>query len=178
MLVSFSLKLNRPNMFSHIFTCILVLLAIFLTNCTPRVLEEDESFLKPLHYTNYYELSKLFRKLEVTYPDLVQVHSIGNTVEDRELLVIQITGEVNSIHPGRPAFKYVANMHGDESVGRELMIYLAQYLLLNYGKVDRVTSLINNTDIYLMPSLNPDGFEASHVSTLCLPFSILQSNNL
>ena len=58
-------------------------------------------------------------------------------------------------------FKYVANMHGNEAVGRELVIFMTQYLLHNYGKDDRVTKLVNNTDLWLMPSLNPDGFEAA-----------------
>ena len=50
-------------------------------------------------------------------------------------------------------------MHGNEAVGRQLVIFMAQYLLKNYGKVDRVTKLVNNTDLWLMPSLNPDGFD-------------------
>lgn len=133
----------------------------FLPAISPRSIEEDESFLSPLKYTKYIELRSLFTKLEIEYPGLAKVLSIGKSVEHRDLLVLRITRDISQIHPGRPAFKYVANMHGDESVGRQLLIYLAQYLLLNYGKVDRVTKLVNNTDIYLMPSLNPDGFEAS-----------------
>ena len=43
------------------------------------------------------------------------------------------------------------------SKGRELVIFLAQYLISNYGKMNRITQLINTTDIWLMPSLNPDG---------------------
>ncbi len=62
---------------------------------------------------------------------------------------------------GKPMFKWVANMHGDEAVGRELVIQMAQYLLKNYGVDRRVTALVNSTDLWLMPSLNPDGFEAS-----------------
>lgn len=52
-------------------------------------------------------------------------------------------------------FKFVANMHGDETIGRQLMIYLAEYLVNNYGKVPAVTQLVDSTDIYLMPSMNP-----------------------
>ena len=39
------------------------------------------------------------------------------------------------------------------------IIFLAQYLLKNYGRDTRVTELVDRTDIWLMPSLNPDGFE-------------------
>ena len=56
--------------------------------------------------------------------------------------------------------KWVANMHGNEAVGRQLVMFMAQYLLENYGTDERVTRLVNTTDLWLMPSLNPDGFAA------------------
>ena len=52
-------------------------------------------------------------------------------------------------------------MHGDETVGRELIIYFAEYLLQNYETDPRVTKLVDTVEIYLMPSLNPDGFSNS-----------------
>lgn len=141
-----------------------VIFALLISECAPRSIEDDESFLQTPKYTKYENLVTIFNKLEASYPELAKVYSIGKSVEGRELLVIQISEGVKQEHPERPSFKYVANMHGDESIGRELMVYLAQYLLLNYGKDDRVTKLVNTTDIHLMPSLNPDGFEASKVS--------------
>ncbi len=78
-------------------------------------------------------------------------------------------------------FKWVANMHGNEAVGRELVINMALYLLRNYGSDERVTKLVNETDLWMMPSLNPDGFEKANeghcyqVRTAVATFSAIRS---
>jgi len=124
---------------------------------------QTEDFLYPPQYHNYEEIKILFGGLISTYPHLAKLHTIGKSVQNRDLWVLEISENVHNRSLGEPMFKYVANMHGDETLGRELMIFLAQYLLENYGSDARVTRLINTTDIFLMPSLNPDGYEASQV---------------
>ncbi|CAH0713504.1 unnamed protein product, partial [Brenthis ino] len=144
------------------FKFLFVVFAFIISGCAPRSIEDDDEYFQSSpSYRNYEDLVILFNKLQTSYPELAKVYSIGKSVEGRQLLVIQITQGIKQIHPERPAFKYVANMHGDESVGRELVIYLAQYLLMNYGKDERISKLVNSTEIHLMPSLNPDGFDAS-----------------
>lgn len=51
----------------------------------------------------------------------------------------------------------------DETVGRQMLIYLAQYLLDNYDVLPEITHLVDTTDIWLMPSMNPDGYAKSKV---------------
>lgn len=142
-----------------IFLCSFLNIGAFVN--LPKV--EYEKFLEKPHYHNYDELTNLFKKLQSEHPELVKLHSIGKSVRNRELWALEINANVQNRSLLTPMFKYVANMHGDESVGRQLTIYLAEYLIHNYGKVDRVTKLVDTTDIYLMPSMNPDGYENSKV---------------
>ncbi len=50
-------------------------------------------------------------------------------------------------------------MHGDETANRELLLRLIYHLASSYGKDSRITALMDNTDIHILPSMNPDGFE-------------------
>lgn len=146
-------------------TIVIFLIVIFGINCyTIRNETEHEKFIENPKYNNYEEMTDMFNWFVKEYPKLARLHSIGRSVENRELWAIEINSNVHNRTLMTPMIKFVANMHGDESIGRQLMIYLAEYLLNNYGKVDRVTKLVDSTDIYLMPSLNPDGYEASDVS--------------
>jgi hypothetical protein len=94
-------------------------------------------------------------QLQAAYPSLVTVFEIGKSVEGRPLLVARLTSQPNQ--PNLREFKYVANMHGDEIMGRELMIRLIEDLAKKYRTDSQVTRLMDQLHIYIMPSLNPDG---------------------
>jgi carboxypeptidase D len=117
----------------------------------------DELLLEEYH--RYDEMKKLLESFQQTYHSISKLFSIGKSVEGRDLLVFQITNNIDKLEPGKPMFKYVGNMHGDEAVGREMLISLIFHLISNYDKDERITRLINTTNIYIMPSANPDGFE-------------------
>lgn len=127
------------------------------------ILREDESFLENPFYYSQEDIEELFDKLSKDYPQNARVVHIGKSIENRNLIALHISRNVQTRNILTPMVKYIGNMHGDETVGRQLLIYLAQYLLSNYNKNIDIASLVNSTDLYLMPTMNPDGFFRSQV---------------
>ena len=124
-----------------------------------ELLEETRDSDNPMRdYHDYNELTEFLVNISNTYPSITNLISIGQSVQGRELWVLEISDNpgVNEVEP---EFRYIANMHGDETVGREMSVYLIEWLCSNYGVSERATNLINNTSIHIMPSMNPDGFE-------------------
>ena len=52
----------------------------------------------------------------------------------------------------------VPGIHGDEVVGRELLLYLARALCEQFSSDSAITELLSSTEIHLLPSLNTDGY--------------------
>ena len=131
-------------------------------NFDPKTLEDRDTELAIVaveDYHHYDALTTELRSLESTTPILVTMKSAGKSVKGRDLWYLVLTNKDRDIV--KPRTLFIANMHGDETVGRELMVYLARHLLTQYGKEQRITNILDNTEVYLMPSMNPDGFENS-----------------
>lgn len=74
---------------------------------------EKQDFLNGQpHYHSEEQLLDLFAHLAKKYPNLAKVHSLGASVEGRDLNAIQISNNVGHRDLLKPMFKYVANMHG------------------------------------------------------------------
>jgi predicted deacylase len=107
-------------------------------------------------YPSPEEIEKELKSVTKNAPQISRMFSIGKSNKNRDLWVIKISKDVN-VDDNRPEFKFIANMHGDEIVGRELMVRLIKDLLAGYGKDPVITNLIDRVQIYIMPSMNPDG---------------------
>jgi uncharacterized membrane protein YgcG len=55
---------------------------------------------------------------------------------------------------------FIGTMHGDEPLGAVLSLRLIDYLISRYGSDERVTRLVDETEIWIMPVMNPDGMAA------------------
>ncbi|NXL50680.1 CPXM2 protein, partial [Podilymbus podiceps] len=64
---------------------------------------------------------------------------------------------------GEPEFRYIAGAHGNEVLGRELILLLMQFMCQEYlAGNPRIVHLIEDTRIHLLPSVNPDGYDKAY----------------
>lgn len=88
-------------------------------------------------YPKYENTTKLLEELKAMNPDLVKVYSVGKSVENREMWVINLRANIQQERKLlQPPMKIVANMHGDETVGRSLMLMLAVDLVKKFRAND------------------------------------------
>lgn len=116
----------------------------------------DTSFIKT--YSDHDQMRDILDKVQTDFPEIAERYTIGHSEEERDLICMRISqGVRNQRTLLKPMVKYVANIHGDEAVGREMLIGLSRYLTENYATDPRVRRIVDTTDIHLLPSVNPDG---------------------
>nr|XP_057910595.1 probable carboxypeptidase X1 [Doryrhamphus excisus] len=109
---------------------------------------------------NYKDMRKLMKSVNDACPDITRIYSIGKSYTGLKLVVMEISDNPGKHELGEPEFRYVAGMHGNEVLGRELLLNLMQYMCREYKKGNqRIVRLVQETRIHLLPSMNPDGYE-------------------
>ncbi len=110
------------------------------------------------NYPTNEDDEKTYKDLVAQYPNLVSLESIGKTGAGRDIWVIKISDNVQ-VDEKEPEFAYIANMHGNEVVGRRLMVRLLKEMIAEYqAGTPEFVQLIDNNEIFFMPTLNPDGY--------------------
>lgn len=108
-------------------------------------------------YHNAAQLADDLADFVAYAPSLVQQVSIGKSVQNRDIWAVKISDNVG-VEEDEPEVYYQGAMHGDEPVGQSNAIYFIDHLLSSYGTDPSITSLVNNTEIWIVPQMNPDGF--------------------
>lgn len=113
-----------------------------------------------LDYThhNYLDMEKLMKSISDECPNITRFYSLGKSFKGLEIYAMEITDNPGVHETGEPEFRYTAGYHGNEALGRELLLMLMQYLCKEYKDGNpRVRHLVDETRIHLVPSVNPDG---------------------
>ncbi len=111
------------------------------------------------YYHDYYGTTQKLQEFNEIYPNLADIFSIGESVLGKNIWCIKITNEDNKAHK----FSCLIDgcIHGDEWEAGEACLYLAEYLLINFNINTSITDILNNTEMYIIPLVNPDGRTAN-----------------
>ncbi len=122
--------------------------------------QEHHSSRVDLSFNRFYsydELTEAMHKLQEAYPELLTLQSIGKSVEDRDLWLMTINNPKTGDDRDKPAIYIDGNVHGNEVQAAEVCLYTIWYLTKSYGKVEKLTKLLDARVLYILPSVNPDG---------------------
>jgi len=109
-------------------------------------------------YHDYAALTRELKGLQRAHPDLIQLTSLGHSVQGRDIWLLAI-GPQNGNRQS-PAVLFDGAMHGSEVIGSECLLSYARYLAERYRSDPAVYRLVQRTQIDLIPMVNPDGVEA------------------
>ncbi|XP_069773839.1 LOW QUALITY PROTEIN: inactive carboxypeptidase-like protein X2 [Narcine bancroftii] len=112
---------------------------------------------------NYKDMRQLMKVVNEQCPNITRIYNIGKSSQGLKIYAMELTDNPGEHEPGEPEFHYTAGLHGNEVLGRELLLLLMQFLCKEYIYGNpRITRLIDSTRIHLVPSLNPDGYELAY----------------
>lgn len=98
-----------------------------------------------------------FRRWAEKYPDIVELYETGKSYEGRPILQAALTNTKTGPASDKPGAYFEGGRHSGEVTASETVLWMAKYLIENYGKDPEVTKLLSTKVIYLRPLNNPDG---------------------
>ena len=102
-------------------------------------------------------LGGILARLHKAFPELTRLYSIGKSTQGRDIWCLEVTAR-NVGKPDRKPGMYIdGNIHGNEVQAGEVVAYTAWYLCHQYGRLEKVTALLDERVFYLLPTINPDG---------------------
>lgn len=108
------------------------------------------------HYHDYVEIVNTLLYLNETYPNIVDVFSIGKSWQNRNIYCIRLTNE-GITHP-KPKVFFVGFHHAREPISAELPLYFAVKAATSYSVNATVTYMLDYSEIYIVVALNVDAF--------------------
>ena len=108
------------------------------------------------------EMSQLFPNLISTRSDVKDENIFSEphphqTYEDRFLQWVKISDNPNT-NENEPEVLYTAVHHAREPASLQQLIFYMWYLLENYETDQEIRDIVDNTELYFIPCVNPDGY--------------------
>lgn len=127
------------------------------------------SFATPANFTlgsmgGFFTLNEIYWHLDnmaTLYPNLVKPRMVTDsnttTAEGRYLYWLKLSDNPNT-DEAEPEMLYTAVHHAREPAGVSQLIMYMYYLLENYNTDPEIHYLLDHTELYFIPCVNPDGY--------------------
>ena len=112
-------------------------------------------------HLKYEEMLAHLDSMRILYPNLISARAAidtTKTIEGRTIWSVRLSDNPNVSEPSEPEALYTAVHHAREPVGMHQLIFYMWYLLENYDTNSEIKALVNNSELYFVPCVNPDGY--------------------
>lgn len=117
-------------------------------------------------YYTYEEFLAELDAMRLAYPDLITEKapiSDFETWEGRPIHWVRISDNPE-VDEDEQEVLYTAVHHAREPMGLSQTIFYMWYLLENYGTDEEITYLVDHSEFYFVPMINPDGYKYNHTT--------------
>ncbi len=111
-------------------------------------------------FFTYAQMLDILDSMALLYPNLITVKQPidpTQSIEGRDIFYVKISDNPNVSEP-EPQVLYTAVHHAREPESLSQLIYYMWYLLENYSTDPDIQALVDNTEMYFVPCVNPDGY--------------------
>lgn len=121
-------------------------------------------------YTNYNDFLTMISSLQAQYPGMLRVQSIGDSwgkiyTEEgysyynnyqHEVIAIMLSDNADT-DEDEPAFYFMGAHHAREPISTEVCLSILNHLLQAYATDTRISDMVDSSEIWFIPIVNPDG---------------------
>ena len=109
-------------------------------------------------YHSYDEMAAETLAIAGAYPALVSRFSLGTSHEGRSIWALKVSDNVAVDEP-EPEVLFTHNQHAREHLTVEMALYTLGELTSKYATDARIRAVVDTREIWIVPSVNPDGAE-------------------
>ncbi len=110
-------------------------------------------------YYTYSQLTERLAWLAAQHPQIMQVTALGKSHEGRAIPLVVLTNTATGPDTDKPAFWVDANIHATELTASMAALCFVKKLAEGYGSDPKITRVLDEAAVYVVPRLNPDGAE-------------------
>lgn len=115
-------------------------------------------------YRQYYPEGGLLDEMmsqAAAHADIAQFRVIGQTTTGQDIGAVRVTGDVAKQKKDgkRPTTVYVGAQHAREWITPEMVRRLLDLYLTSYGSDERITDIVDSTELWFVPVANPAGYD-------------------